>query len=137
MADFRIVVSDPKTGKAYQVSVPKEKCRALIGLKIGDTFPGEVIGLPGYKLEIRGGTDEDGFPMRPDVHGASRKRVLISSGPGLRPKRKGERRRKTVRGNVISMDIAQINVKVVGYGEKSLEELLGKKEEKKEEEGKE
>jgi len=129
MAKF--VISDPKTRRAWQIERDAE---FLYGKKIGDKFDGSLIGLPGYVLEITGGTDKDGFPMRPDLEGTVRKKLLLASGPGYRPKRKGVRKRKTVRGNTIAEDIAQINCKVVAYGDKPLEELLGKKEEEKKEE---
>jgi small subunit ribosomal protein S6e len=122
----KFVISDPRTRRAYQI---EKDASFLYGKKIGDRFDGSLIGLPGYILEITGGTDKDGFPMRPDLEGTVRKRILLSSGPGYRPKRKGVRRRKMVRGNTIAEDIAQINCKVVVYGDKPLEELLGKKEE--------
>jgi len=128
MATFKVVISDPKTGKAKQIEVSGDKANAFIGKKIGDIIEGSVIGLSGYKLKITGGTDKDGFPMRPDIHGAVRKRVLLSAGPGFKPRKPGERRRKTVRGNAISEDIVQINTVVVEYGEKPLEELLGSQE---------
>ncbi|GBC72655.1 hypothetical protein HRbin04_00045 [archaeon HR04] len=51
--------------------------------------------------------------MRPDVHGAVKKYVLLTKGIGLRKARKGERVRKLVRGNVISEDIYQINAVLV------------------------
>jgi small subunit ribosomal protein S6e len=35
--------------------------------------------------------------------------VLLSQGPGFRPKEDGERRRKLIRGDTISEDIVQIN----------------------------
>jgi len=123
MATFKVVVSDPKSGKAFQVEITGEKARAFIGKKIGDIVDGSAVDMPGYKLKITGGTDKDGFPMRPDIHGPVRKRVLLSSGPGFKPRRKGERRRKTVRGNTISEDIVQINTVVVEYGEKPFEEI--------------
>ena len=129
MAKF--VVSDPKTRKAWQI---ERNAEFLYGKKIGDKFDGSLIGLPGYVLEITGGTDKDGFPMRPDLEGTARKRLLLSSGPGYIPRKKGVRKRKTVRGNTIAEDIAQINCKVIAYGDKPLEELLGKKEEEKKEE---
>lgn len=129
MAKF--VVSDPKTRKAWQI---ERNAEFLYGKKIGDKFDGSLIGLPGYVLEITGGTDKDGFPMRPDLEGTARKRLLLSSGPGYIPRKKGVRKRKTVRGNTIAEDIAQINCKVIAYGDKTLEELLGKKEEEKKEE---
>ncbi|MHA1238528.1 MAG: 30S ribosomal protein S6e [Candidatus Odinarchaeia archaeon] len=128
MPEFKLVVSDPETGKSIQIIVKEEKTKALIGRKIGDKISGDLIGLPGYELEITGGSDKDGFPMRPDVQGAVRKRVLLQSPPGFKPKRDGERRRKIVRGNIISDEIVQINSKVVKKGKKPLEELIGVKE---------
>ncbi|WP_456466759.1 30S ribosomal protein S6e [Methanopyrus sp.] len=125
MPEFKVVVADPEKGRSYQVTLEGEDAERLIGKRIGDVINGEIVGLPGYKLRITGGTDKDGFPMRPDIHGAGRHRVLLDGPPGFRPRRKGERRRKTVRGNTISEDIVQVNTVIVEYGEKPVEELLG------------
>jgi small subunit ribosomal protein S6e len=104
----------------------------VIGKKIGDDIEGDFLGLVGYKLRITGGTDKDGFPMHPAISGMGRKRVLLSKPPCFHPKLKGQRKRKTVRGNTISEDIAQINCKIVQKGAKPIEELVPvkKKEEK-------
>jgi len=128
---FKVVISDPKNRKAYQKESEKA-ASGLIGKKIGDKFPGKVLGLDGYELEITGGSDKDGFPMRKDVSGTGRKRVLLAFGPGFHPKKKGERRRKSIRGNTIADDIAQINVKVVKYGPKSITSYFGMEESKEE-----
>ncbi len=125
---MKLVISDPKTGKAYQKELSEEESQMFYGRKIGDEIDLSPIGLTGYVVKITGGTDRDGFPMRPDVHGTGRKRVLLSAGPGVRGLKKGERKRKTVRGNVVAEDIAQLNVKVIKYGEKPLEEIFGAKE---------
>ena len=125
----KIVINDPKTGKSYQKEVELEKIRQLIGMRIGDEFDAGIIDLPAYKLKITGGSDKDGFPMRKGVEGSGRKRLLLSGGVGYRPKEKGVRKRKTVRGEVICEEIAQLNCMIVKYGKKSIEELLGKKEE--------
>jgi len=125
---FKVVISDPETGKSYQVEVREPDSRKLIGLKIGDTIGGDVVGLPGYELQITGGTDRDGFPMRPDISGTGRASVLLASGPGFFPKKKGERRRKKVRGSRISEAIVQVNTKVVKKGEKPIENILGVRE---------
>ncbi len=98
---------------AWQVRVKDDKARPLIGLRIGDVFDGSIVGLKGVKLRITGGSDYSGFPMRPDIMGGVKKRVLLSGPPGFRPKRKGERRRKMVRGNTITEDIVQINTVIV------------------------
>ncbi|KUO43029.1 MAG: 30S ribosomal protein S6 [Hadesarchaea archaeon YNP_N21] len=127
----KVVVSDPNTGKSYQIEIKEAETRRLIGLQIGGKFDGGIIGLPGYELEITGGTDKDGFPMRPDVDGPRRVKVLLSGGKGFKPKDKGERRRKYVRGKVISDAIVQINAKIVKCGTRPLEELLPQKSEAK------
>jgi len=118
---FKVVVSDD-SGKSYQLEV---ETSALIGKKIGDIIDGSLIGLDGYKLKITGGSDRCGFPMRPDIPGTGVKKVLLSKGPGYRPKEKGVRKRKSVRGNTISEDIVQVNTKIVEYGDKPITELIG------------
>jgi small subunit ribosomal protein S6e len=66
--------------------------------------------MPGVKLVIKGGSDRSGAPMRPDLPGPVKRRLLLSEGPGFRPKKRGLRKRKLVRGNTISDDIVQINM---------------------------
>lgn len=119
MAKFKVVLSDPKTGKAKSVEVEGPRAIPFIGKRIGDTIDGSVIGMPGVKLLITGGSDKDGFPMRPDVHGGVKTRVLLSGGPGFEPKDRGERRRKTIRGNMITEDTLQINVKIIEEAKKA------------------
>ena len=94
--------------RAWQITLDEAKSRKFIGLRIKDEVDASIIGFKG-KLVITGGSDNSGFPMRPDIPGGAKKRVLLSQPPGFRPKRKGERRRKTVRGNMITEDIVQIN----------------------------
>jgi small subunit ribosomal protein S6e len=123
---FKVVVADPESGKAYKLEAPEPGARRLVGLRIGDKFEGELVGLPGYELEITGGTDKDGFPMRSDIYGPGRARVLLAEGPGFQPRAKGQRRRKLVRGSRISDDIVQINAKIVKRGVKPIEEIFPK-----------
>jgi len=90
-------------------------------MKIGDTIKGGLIGFPNYEFEITGGSDASGFPMRKDVHGPVKKRILVSKrGIGYKPKRKGEKKRKTVRGNEITFDMTLINLRILKYGETEL-----------------
>lgn len=109
MAKFKVSVSNPE-GKVQTVEVEGTQAQQLIGKKIGDEFEGSVLGLPD-SLKITGGSDKDGFPMRSDVHGGVRKAILMSGGTGFKAKARGERRRKTIRGNVITDDIVQVNLK--------------------------
>ncbi|MET1124104.1 MAG: 30S ribosomal protein S6e [Archaeoglobaceae archaeon] len=123
--EFKVVISDPKTGRAYQKTISGANANRLIGKQIGDIISGTVVELPpDYELQITGGTDKDGFPMRPDLPGSGRRRLLLSGGVGYRPKERGVRRRKMVRGRVISKDIVQINMKVVKHGKVPLEEIF-------------
>ena len=132
MANFKIVVSDPKAKKAYQKELD-QGASGLLGKKIGDKFSGNHLGLAGFELEVTGGSDKEGFPMRRDVEGPGRKKILLSHGPGFHAASKGMRKRKSIRGNTVSPSVSQINVKIVTYGQKSAEELLGAKKEHKEE----
>lgn len=130
---MKAVISDPKTGKSYQKELDKGADSALIGKKIGDKVDGGILGAGGYALEIRGGSDTSGFPMRRDISGSRKMKPLLSGGTGYRPKMKGVRKKKTVRGNAISADTVQVNLKVLEYGAAKLEEIFpqAKKEEKK------
>jgi len=122
---MKLVISDTKTGKTYQAEIPKEQEGSVVGLKMGAEFETSVA--PGYKLAVTGGSDKDGIPMRGDVSGGRRTYAVLSSGPGVRTKESGERRRKAVRGNIVTAEIAQLNTKVVSAGEKKLDELFPSK----------
>jgi len=132
MVNFKVVISDPKGKKAYQKEVDQRQT-GFIGKKIGEHVSGEFIGLPGYKVEITGGSDKQGFPMRKDVSGTARKKLLLAYPPGYHTKVKGVRKRRSVRGNTVSEETSQVNVKIVGYGTRPVTELLGVKEKPKEE----
>jgi small subunit ribosomal protein S6e len=113
---YLLVIADPSTGRARQVEVKDPVARALTGLKIGDVVDGSLLGIRG-RLRITGGSDIAGIPMRPDVMGPVKRYVLLSGPPGYHPPTRGMRRRRLVRGNVITEDIRQINaVLVVGVG---------------------
>jgi small subunit ribosomal protein S6e len=113
MAKFKVIISDPETGTSKVVELEESRAAPFVGKRIGETVEGALVDLPGHKLQIVGGSDKDGVPMRPSVHGGVRRNVVLSGGVGFNPKKKGERKRKTVRGNVITDEIVQINTKIV------------------------
>ena len=113
MAKFKIIISDPETGKSRSIELEGERAVPLIGRKIGDVLDGAIVGLAGHKILITGGTDSSGFPMRPDIHGGVKTKILVSGGVGYKPEEKGKRIRKTVRGNTITEDTVQINMKII------------------------
>ena len=128
MAEVKFVVNDPKTGKSYQKTLEENP---FMNKKIGDKVSGSDIGLENYELEIRGGSDKSGCPIRYDMPGFGKKKALLSSGPCVKGLKKGKRIKKTVAGNIINQDIVQLNLKVIKPGSKALEELFPKKEEAK------
>ena len=130
MAKFKIVISDPETGESRFTEVEGTRAVPLIGKKTGETVDGSMIGSPGHKLKITGGSDKDGFPIRPSVHGGVRINAILSEGVGFHSHRKGERRRKTLRGNVITEDVVQINMKIVEKPKKAQKSKKTKKKEK-------
>jgi len=134
MVEFKVVVNDTKKGHSYNVQVSGHHANSLIGKKIGDEVDGIFISLPGYKLIITGGTDKDGFPMRKDFPGMARRRLLLSESLGFNPKDQGMRKKKSIKGNTINQDVVQINMKVVKFSSKPIDQLLTteKKEEAKE-----
>lgn len=137
-----------KDGKTFHL---ESEAEALIGKKIGETVSGEDIAeiLAGYEFEIMGTSDKAGFPGMKEVEGIALKKILLTYGFGMKKKSrkegkkkrgnlkpKGLRLKKSIRGNTISKDVIQINLKVLKQGSKKLEEIFPgqpkKKEEKKE-----
>ena len=112
MAKFKMIVSDPQTSKATVAELEGSRAQVLIGRSIGEVIDGSQLGFSGSKLKITGGCDRDGVPMRPDIHGGGKKYVVLSGGVGFRPTRPGERRRKLVRGRMITDETYQINTMV-------------------------
>jgi len=129
MAKFKVIISDPETGKSRSLEVEGTQAVPLIGRKLGEVIDGSVAKIGGHKLKITGGSDKDGFPMRPNIHGGVRIGAILSEGVGFHSSQKGERQRKTIRGNVITEEIVQINMKIVEKPKKH-EKPKGKKKEK-------
>jgi small subunit ribosomal protein S6e len=134
MPKFKIIVSDSQTGTSKSVELEETRALTLIGRKMGEVIDGSMVNLPGHKVQITGGSDKDGFPMRQSVHGGVRRRVILSGGVGFNPRDDGERRRKTVRGNVITEEIVQVNMKIVEKPKQPKEKEAKKTRKKKEKE---
>ena len=147
---FKAVVNDTKptsNGRSFSVDISGSNYNHFLGKKIGDAVDGMFVGegdkaLSGYKLEITGGADVTGRPMRPDLDGSGVKSVLITAGVGYKGKKyvkknsrvyrykyDGLRRRRNLRGNVISQDTRQINLKIVESGNRSLAAIIDGEEE--------
>ncbi len=113
MAKFKVIVSDPQAGTSKVVEIEEARAAPFIGRRLGEIIDGSAVDLPAHTVQILGGSDKDGVPMLGNVHGGVRRRVVLSGGAGFKAKKKGERKRKTVRGNIITDEIVQINMKIV------------------------
>lgn len=118
MVSFKLVVSDPKTGKSEAQEVKDAQAQLLMGRKIGETLDATTIGLTG-KIMITGGSDKAGFPMRGDTLGGGKNYILLTRGVGFKTKEEGAKKRKLVRGNTITEETYQINCSRVDEPAKS------------------
>ncbi len=123
---MKIVISDPKTGKAYSKKI--DSPATFANKRIGETVELGQIGLDGYEAKISGGSDKQGFPMKKDLKGSARHKIFI-----LKNRKNGTKIRISKRGNTVSDETSQLNLMVTKHGAKKLEELLPKEGEIKEE----
>ena len=115
MVEFKLTINDK--AKSYKKVVQEPEANSFIGLKIGDTISGDIVGISGYEFIINGGSDKTGCPMHKGVGGSDRAKRIIR-------KKNGCGVRKSVMGNTISEDISQINLMVSKKGKKALKEFF-------------
>ena len=125
MAPFQVVVADPDSGRTFQREVDGQDANRFASRALGDEVDGDAVGLDGATIELTGGSDDAGRPLRADVDGPDLKEVLLTGGVGFEPDHDGERKRVTVRGREISDAVAQINAKVVDAGSADLDAAFG------------
>ncbi|KAA8916961.1 hypothetical protein TRICI_000928 [Trichomonascus ciferrii] len=94
--------------------------------RMGQEVEGDSIGdeFKGYIFKITGGNDKQGFPMKQGVLHPTRVRLLLAKGHSCyRPRRTGERKRKSVRGCIVGPDLAVLSLVVLKQGEQEIEGL--------------
>ena len=92
---FKAVINDTKPsakGRSFSVEITGSNFNHFLGKKIGDSVEGMFVGegessLNGYKLQITGGSDKTGRPMRSELEGGNVKSILITAGTGYKGKR--------------------------------------------------
>ena len=107
-AAFKIVISDKKTGKSEVLEAKDSTAQLFVGRRLGDTVDLTAVGQ-NYKVKITGGSDKAGFPMRADILGGGKRYVLMTEGVGFRNAEEGEKRRKLVRGGLVTDEVYQLN----------------------------
>ena len=112
MAIFKVIVSD-KQGKSISRELKDKEAQPLLNSRIGDLVDSSILGMSNGKFQVTGGSDKSGTPMRKDVHGGVKKYILLSKGTGMRSNQEGIRKRKLVRGNIVTEEIYQLNCLLV------------------------
>ena len=118
---MKLNISYPANGTNKLIDIDDDrKLRVFMEKRMGNEVPGDSIGdeFKGYVFKITGGNDKQGFPMKQGVLHPTRVRLLLSKGHSCyRPRRTGERKRKSVRGCIVGNDLAVLALAVVKQGE--------------------
>nr|CCA23176.1 40S ribosomal protein S6 putative [Albugo laibachii Nc14] len=118
---MKLNIANPLTGAQKVIEIDDEhKLHAFYEKRISQEVDGSALGdeFKGYIFRISGGNDKQGFPMKQGVLTNTRVRLLLSKGKSCyRPRRKGERKRKSVRGCIVGPDLSVLNLVVVKTGD--------------------
>ncbi|XP_026470233.1 40S ribosomal protein S6 [Ctenocephalides felis] len=117
---MKLNVSYPATGcqKLFEI-VDEHKLRVFYEKRMGAEVEADILGdeWKGYVLRIAGGNDKQGFPMKQGVLTNVRVRLLLSKGHSCyRPRRTGERKRKSVRGCIVDSNLSVLALVIVRKG---------------------
>ncbi|CCX33939.1 Similar to 40S ribosomal protein S6-B; acc. no. Q9C0Z7 [Pyronema omphalodes CBS 100304] len=114
----------PSNGSQKLIEIDDERrVRVFMDKRMGQEVPGDSIGdeFKGYVFKITGGNDKQGFPMKQGVLLPTRVKLLLSKGHSCyRPRRTGERKRKSVRGCIVGADLAVLSLVVVKQGDNEI-----------------
>lgn len=117
----QINIACPTTGMQKFIEIDDErKLQALYDRRMAQEVEGALLGdeFAGYIFRISGGNDKQGFPMRQGVLTNTRVSLLCKKGAkAFRPRRSGERKRRSVRGCIVGNDISVLNLVVTQVGD--------------------
>ncbi|KAK3595176.1 hypothetical protein CHS0354_002776 [Potamilus streckersoni] len=127
---MKLNISYPATGCQKLIEVDDEKkLRPLYDKRIAAEVSADCLGdeWKGYILRISGGNDKQGFPMKQGVLTTGRVKLLLSEGHSCyRPRRHGERRRKSVRGCIVDSNLSVLSLVIIKKGDQDIPGLTDK-----------
>ena len=117
----------PATGqqKVFEVDDDK-KLRIFYEKRMAQEVEVDALGdeWKGYVARIAGGNDKQGFPMKQGILTNGRVRLLLAKGQSCyRPRKTGERKRKSVRGCIVDANLSALSLIVVKKGDNDIEGL--------------
>jgi len=122
---MKLNISYPVTSGQKIVEIDDDnKLRAFYDKRISHEVEGSALGdeFKGYIFKISGGNDKQGFAMMQGVLTTQRVRLLMRDGmPSFRIRKRGERKRKSVRGCIVSSDLSVLNLVIVKKGDSEIE----------------
>ncbi|XP_046553792.1 40S ribosomal protein S6-like [Haliotis rubra] len=127
---MKLNIAYPATGCQKLIEVDDEKkLRPFYDKRMSAEVTAENLGdeWKGYLLRITGGNDKQGFPMKQGVLTNGRVRLLLSKGHScFRPRRNGERKRKSVRGCIVDGQLSVLSMIIIKKGDKDIPGLTDK-----------
>jgi len=129
-AAMKLRISYPPNGTTKLIAIDSDSILAnFYDKKIAAEVTLDCLGedWEGYKAKISGGNDKQGFPMMQGVLTTDRVRLLLSKRHTcFKPRRKGERKRKSVRGCIVSSECSVISLSITVKGPKDIVGLTDK-----------
>jgi len=121
---MKLNIAFPATGcqKVFEVDDEK-KLRSFYDKRMAQEVDASPLGdeWKGYMFRITGGNDKQGFPMKQGVLTNQRVRLLLSEGHSCyRPRRTGERKRKSVRGCIVDSNLSVLSLVIIKKGEQEI-----------------